>query len=107
MQEAENTGFLEEVKMGVLKISQRFPFKFKAPKVVVDLTPSHANLRELETEWNNARAELRNLLEKFDDTQIKKKIYRHIRAGRLNVQHALIFFHEHSIHHWPQIKRLL
>ncbi len=107
MQEAENTSIVEEMKMVLLKISQRLPFKFKAPKAVVDITPSHADLRELEADWNNARAELKNLLEKFDDTLIKKKIYKHIRAGRLNIQHALIFFHDHSIHHWPQIKRLL
>ena len=39
--------------------------------------------------------------------QLKKKIYKHFFAGRLNIQHALIFLREHIIHHQPQINRLL
>ena len=62
---------------------------------------------QLQADWETERAELKALLEKFNDTETKRKIYRHIRAGRLNIQHALIFFREHYRHHWPQIKRLL
>ena len=107
IKEVEDTGVLEELKMVVLQLSQRLPLKFKAPRVVVENTPAYANFEELTTDWNKTRAELKTLLEKFDDTQIRKKIYKHIRAGRLNIQHALLFFREHIIHHTPQIKRLL
>ena len=93
--------------MVVLQLSQRLPLKFKAPRVVVENTPAYANFEELTTDWNKTRAELKTLLEKFDDTQIRKKIYKHIRAGRLNIQHALLFFREHIIHHTPQINRLI
>lgn len=105
--EAENTGLWEEAKMILLRISQRLPFKFKAPKTVVDNTPSYASFEELMADWDKTRAELKTLLEKFDDTQIKKQIYKHVRAGRLNIQHALMFFQEHIVHHTPQINRLL
>jgi uncharacterized damage-inducible protein DinB len=104
--EVENTGLWEEVKMILLRISQRLPFKFKAPRTVVDNTPSYASFEELMADWDKTRAELKTLLEKFDDTQIKKQIYKHVRAGRLNIQHALMFFQEHMIHHSPQINRL-
>ncbi len=107
IKEAEDTGALEEIKMVLLQISQRLPLKFKAPRVVVENTPAYATFEELTADWDKTRSELKTLLEKFDDTQIKKKIYKHVRAGRLNIQHALMFFQEHIIHHTPQINRLL
>ena len=107
IREAGDTGIWEEIKMVVIKLSQRLPFKFKAPKVVVENTLSYVEFTQLASDWGDERAELRKLLETFSEPQIKKKIYRHVHAGRLNIQHALIFFREHYIHHWPQIKRLL
>jgi uncharacterized damage-inducible protein DinB len=103
----ENTGTAEEIKMLILKISQRLPFRFKAPTVIVDKTPSYPDLKHLVEDWNFARIEMKDLLEKFEDHQLKKKIYRHVRIGLLNIQHALIFSREHFIHHRPQINRLL
>ena len=107
IKEAEDTGVLEEIKMVLLQISQRLPLRFKAPRAVVENTPAYATFEELTVDWDKTRAELKTLLEKFDDRQIRKKIYKHIRAGRLNIQHALLFFREHIIHHTPQINRLL
>ncbi len=105
--EVENTGLLEELKMIVLIISQRLPFKFKAPKVVVENTKPSTNLHQLEQEWNAVRNELKIVLEKFNDDQVKRKIYKHVVAGKLNIQQTLLFFREHIIHHQQQIKRLL
>lgn len=107
IRDAGETGVWEELKMVALKGSQRLPFKFKAPRAVIENTPSYSNLEQLKSHWDNERAELKRFLENFNDDQLRKKIYRHIRAGRLNIQHALIFFREHYLHHWPQIKRLL
>jgi uncharacterized damage-inducible protein DinB len=105
--EVENTGLLEELKMIVLIISQRLPFKFKAPKVVVENTTSSSSLPQLEQEWNAVRNELKTVLEKFNEDQLKRKIYKHVVAGKLNIQQTLLFFREHIIHHKRQIKRLL
>jgi hypothetical protein len=33
---ASNTGFVEELKMLLLKTSQRLPLKFKAPKIIIE-----------------------------------------------------------------------
>jgi uncharacterized damage-inducible protein DinB len=107
IRETGDTALWEEIKMILLKVSQRLPFRFKAPKAVVERTPTYSDVEQLKSHWEEVRAGLKIFLENFDDDQIRKKIYRHIRAGRLNVQHALIFFHEHYIHHRPQIKRLL
>lgn len=105
--EVENTGLIEELKMIVIILSQRLPFKFKAPKTVVENTKSSTSLHQLEQEWNAVRNELKIVLEKFNDDQIKRKIYKHVVAGKLNIQQTLIFFREHIIHHQKQIKRLL
>lgn len=103
----DNTGIYEEVKMIVLIISQRLPFKFTAPRVVVENSTQTTDISQLEKEWCLVRKELRQLLEKVTDDQINRRIYKHVRAGKLNIQHALIFFREHIIHHHPQIKRLM
>ncbi len=107
IQETGNTGIWEEMKMLLLKISQRLPLKFRAPNALVENTPAYPDFHHLKADWDMERSKLRDFLEKFDDRLLKKKIYRHIRAGRLNIRHALLFFGEHYRHHWPQIKRLL
>jgi hypothetical protein len=107
IRDVEDTGVWDEVKMVLLQASQRLPLKFKAPTGLVENTPANQNLDQLMADWEKTRVELKILLEKFDDTQIRKKIYKHVRAGRLNIQHALMFFREHIIHHSPQINRLL
>lgn len=105
--EVENTGLVEELKMIVLILSQRLPFKFKAPKVVVENTKPSTSLHELVKEWAAVRNELKAMLERFGDDQLKRKIYKHVIAGKLNIQQTLLFFREHIIHHQQQIKRLL
>jgi hypothetical protein len=104
---APKTGVTEEVKMIVLKISQRLPFKFKAPRVVVESTPVYENIEQLTEAWNKTRVDLKTVLEKFQDNQLNRKVYKHPFAGMLNIQQALVFFREHIIHHTPQIKNLL
>jgi uncharacterized damage-inducible protein DinB len=106
IEEAENTGVVEELKMVALILSQRLPFKFKAPKGLNEVTPT-LNLQQLTIQWRQDREELKTFLEKITDAQLKRKIYRHVRAGLLNVQQMLIFFREHYIHHLPQIKKLM
>lgn len=102
-----NSGLLEEAKMIVLVISQRLPFKFKAPRVIVENTSPFQNSEELLEAWDKIRLELKAVLEKFTDEQVKRKVFKHPVAGMLNIQQALRFFREHIIHHQPQIKRLL
>jgi uncharacterized damage-inducible protein DinB len=104
---APKTGIVEDFKMIVLRISQRLPFKFKAPKVVVENTPTYETIEQLTEAWNKTRIDLKTVLEKFQDNQIYRKVYKHPIAGMLNIQQALEFFREHIIHHTPQIKKLL
>ncbi len=106
--QTKDTGLVEELKMIVLKVSQRLPgLKFKVPRSMAEHTTVFNNLSAISQEWEQVRNEFRLLLEKMPDEYLNKKIYRHPRAGYLNVKHALMFFREHLIHHTPQIKNLL
>jgi len=107
IEEAEDSGLVEELKMLLLIVTQRLPLKFKAPKVVVDHTSKETDLNKLVGEWDKTREELRSLLDRMEDHHLKRKIYRHVAVGMLNIQHTLIFMKEHVAHHLPQIKYLL
>jgi len=102
-----NSGMVEEVKIWVLKLSQRFPFKFKAPVYLVEHTPTSVPLTDLVQRWNAERGKLRKFLEEIKDENLYKLVYKHPVAGRLNVLQALDFMIEHFHHHLPQINRLL
>jgi DNA anti-recombination protein RmuC len=107
IKEVGNTGLWGEIKLLVFIASQRLPFKYKAPKNLGDQPPSYADFASLEHDWNASREQLRQFLETVPDWGLNKKIYRHPVMGRCSVVHALKFFREHVIHHYPQIKRQL
>lgn len=105
--EAKDTGLFDDLKMALLIVSQRLPLKFKAPQLVVNHTTGETDLSRLTEEWIKTRGDLKNVLETFDEHHLKRKIYRHVVAGMLNIQQALQFLYEHVRHHTPQIKYLL
>jgi hypothetical protein len=108
IEQASKSGLMEEVKFGLLKISQRLPgLKFKAPRRVVENTMLYKDLASIESEWKTTRADLHKLLSHMHENHLDRLIYKHPVAGYLNVQQALKFFREHIIHHTPQLKRLL
>jgi hypothetical protein len=102
-----NTGIWGELKLWAFIISQRLPLKYKAPKMLGEKPKSYPDMAALERDWSKSREELKGLLERFSGHELKKKIYRHPVMGRSNITHTLIFFREHIIHHYPQIKRQL
>lgn len=105
--ESPQTGIREELVMIMLTISQRFPFRFKAPKVVVENTTPYQTLDQFKKAWEKTRGEMHALLSRFNHDQLKRKVYKHPIAGMLNIQQAVQFFQEHITHHTPQIKNLL
>jgi hypothetical protein len=106
IEKAGDTGLWEELKLGLLIISQRLPLKFKAPQAVVQQTTQATSLQQLEQEWDQVRSEMKALLDRIQPHQSKRKIYKHVVAGKLNASQALRFFHEHILHHLPQVQRL-
>jgi hypothetical protein len=105
---AGDSGIIEDLRYALLKISQRIAFlKFRAPKIVVENTPAAMSFPEVKKEWADLRGDIKTFLEKIDEKNIRKKIYKHPVAGRLNVKQAIGFLSEHINHHLPQINRLL
>jgi uncharacterized damage-inducible protein DinB len=103
----KNSGITETLRLWLLIISQRIPVKYKAPKVVTENTPPAMPLTALVEEWSALRNELKQFLERIEDRHVRKVLYKHPLAGRLDVRQAMIFFREHINHHKPQIERLL
>jgi hypothetical protein len=107
IEQLNNSGLIEQVKSMLLTISQRLPFKYKAPTIVLESTPPALSLHEIVAQWSTLRTELQEFLNSIEERNIRKKIYKHPIAGRLNASQAVSFFREHIKHHLPQIKRLL
>jgi uncharacterized damage-inducible protein DinB len=107
IKEAPNTGLKEDLVMIALVISQRLPLKFKAPKVLAENTIIYETVEQVKEEWEKTRRDLKQILIRFQDNQLKRKIYKHPIAGMLNINQALRFFREHIHHHTPQISHLL
>ena len=101
-----DSGFREEVKMAMLKMSQRLPLKFTAPALILRLTPSYETVTDAIADWSAERLALLKFLDTISNELLKKKIYRHPVTGYMNIQHAILFFREHFHHHLPQIYRL-
>jgi uncharacterized damage-inducible protein DinB len=102
----ENSGLVEVIKMQLLRLSQRLPVKYKAPNIIVDHTPAAIPFDSLRREWDEVRQELKLFAERMADNHVKKKVFKHPVAGRLDLFQAMDFFFEHIQHHWPQIKGL-
>lgn len=107
IQNTANAGLKQTLLMPILKISQRLPFRFKAPRVVVENTPETMPLEQLINHWNLLRLELKAHLENVSDGHLHKLVYKHPIVGRLSLPQAMQFFAEHINHHKPQIKRAL
>jgi hypothetical protein len=103
-----DAGLFEEFKMMGLVMSQRLPFlKFKVPKLIEERTVVYTDLATIEKEWDVLRRDWAKMLENIPDQHVNRMIFRHVVAGRLNIDQGLRFFGEHIIHHKPQIQRLI
>lgn len=107
IEKADDSGMIESFKMAFLKLSQRLPLKYTAPKIILDNTPEPFMREAAILHWQQSRQELKDLAESIPDKFIRKKIFKHPLAGRFDLTQAMDFFFEHINHHWPQIKRLL
>lgn len=103
----ENTGLKEELAFIFLKITQRLPLRYKAPAVLQENPPEKFPVEKIIEQWSAVRNDTKTFLETFRDDQIRKKVYKHAFAGRLNIVQAIGFFEEHAMHHLPRIKNLI
>lgn len=107
METLRNSGMKQSVLSFALKVSQRIPLKYKAPKVVEQNTPHELSLPDLIKQWDEVRNSLKGLLERIDNQHSKRLIFKHPVAGKFNAAQAVDFMYEHVNHHLSQINRLL
>lgn len=103
----KNSGVIEQIKLLLLRISQRLPLKYKVPTSIRDKTPVAPTKDELLAMWETERAKLKTFLSSIDDKHVSKMIFKHPIAGMLNAAQGVAFLREHLIHHRPQIVKLI
>jgi hypothetical protein len=103
----EDVGISAVMRFMILRVSQYVPLRYKAPRVVLENTPSALSFGDLVRQWEQQRSELKELLENISPDHVHKAIYKHPYAGRLSAVHALGFLKDHIMHHRPQIMHIV
>ncbi len=100
-----NRKILSLLRYALMKLVLQTPAKFKAPKS--KLKAEFNSLQEAQLKWAELRADLEKTLEKIPNSVINGLLWKHPLAGKMSVNHMLLFFHDHSERHKKQIERTL
>ncbi len=103
----EKTGFIQTMKYLLFVVFFRSPIKIKAPVKAIAEFPDFADFTATTNEWNEARVEFENWLQKAPDTLWDKQVFKHPLMGRISINHTVAFFYEHQRRHIKQILRQL
>lgn len=93
-------------RLALLKVALRSPLRWKAPGPSAEV-PDRALVEEQIAEWGRLRNEWSEFLEKFPEFLVPRAVFRHPRAGLLNICQTIDFMIEHVDHHTRQIDRIL
>lgn len=100
------SGILSKLRSATLKFALKLPIKFTSPKIT-DTTDKDPDYEELKSEWEEIRSDLKSLIKKLDEDTLKKEIFNHVVAGKMNMKQALEFIEMHTAHHRKQIQRIM
>lgn len=89
-----------------LRFLLRSPVRFKAPPIAAIKDFKIQEHKELLLEWESVRHDMYHYLEKFPGEKMNFLIFRHPRAGWLNIKQTISFFEDHLLHHQRQLKRI-
>jgi uncharacterized damage-inducible protein DinB len=101
----QKAGIGARVRSTLLKIALYLPIKFKAPKVA-QVDETHPDYESMKSEWDQVRYGFQELIDSIDPETLAKAIYRHPRAGMLNMHQAVEFMETHISHHIKQMERI-
>ena len=104
--DAPRAGFGSAFRSGLLTLALRSPLRFKAPTRSTDV-PERATFSEVAAHWDTVRSSLLATVEAVPPEVADRAIFKHPRAGRINLDQALSFMEEHFDHHLRQIDRVL
>lgn len=103
---AQPEGIKGQWRWLLVQIVFTFNIKFKAPEIV-EPKLGYQSLAELESKWSHIRTKTYQVLSKLSDEEVKKELWKHALAGKLNLYHMLQFFNVHFQRHKKQINRTL
>jgi len=104
--EISDSGIGAVIRTFLLKFALWLPIKFKAPKIA-QVDEDYPDYSSMKIEWDSVRADLQTIIEEYDEQKLKKEIYKHPKAGKMNLKQALEFFESHISHHQRQIDRIM
>lgn len=99
-------GLSAAIRNLILKTALHLPIKFKAPKAA-EVKEEHPDFETMISEWDEVRSKFKELIETSDDETLKKALYKHPRAGLLNIKQAMEFIETHVTHHRKQMKKIM
>ncbi len=80
--------------------------KYKAPSLI-NPPANFVSIKQLEERWKAVRSETLKLLNQLPEADLKKEIWKHAIAGKMNIEQMLAFFAIHFNRHRKQVYRTL
>lgn len=106
--ELKNAGFQSWCRKQGLKFFLWAPFKWKAPTGIAEENlPDNAGFWDTVKQWKEQRIKLREYLDTLPADIFKKEVYKHPRAGRMDIGGMLGSFDWHFNRHRKQIKKIV
>lgn len=105
-EELSNAGPGAYIRHKILQIALLLPVKYKAPRIA-EVREDDPDYDIMKSEWDNIRTEMFSLIEEYDSKTLAKELYKHPRAGKMNIRQALKFFESHISHHQKQMERIM
>lgn len=101
----EEYSFKAAFRFKLLQSVFALPLKIRRRPATADPT-LEPDLKDVKLRWDIARKALRKFLDAYDDVILKKLVYKHPFAGRINALQMTLFFKLHIKHHQKQIERI-
>jgi uncharacterized damage-inducible protein DinB len=101
----ENTNLKNNINSKALNMALKSNKKFKAPKVV-SAPINDLDFNTIQEQWNKSREFLAKTVSTFPKDATSKAIFKHPKAGYLNINQTLDFLINHIKHHQMQIDRI-
>ena len=103
---SKNSGLVGSIKLGLLKFAFDLPFKYKAPPIT---TPKNefVSLNNLDKQWESIRKETFAILDKLNDDDFNKELWKHPISGKMNLFQMVDFTNIHFDRHKIQIENIL
>lgn len=104
--ELPDAGISSAIRFQLLKWGLKLPISYKAP-AMADTTGYSPDFDEIFNDWERVRNRLKVFIEECDEVSLRKALYKHPRAGDLNLRQAIEFMRFHVNHHEKQLQNLI